>query len=231
VAKKSRTPPPPRRPVQAPQRRSGKTPSSPGGGEGRSTWLIIFAASGIVLLGIVVAVILLTGGGGKSSEENVTQTMEAAGCTVQNFPAKSRKHVTSLTAKVKYATNPPAAGSHYFSPAIWDFYTTPANPSQVVHNLEHGGVAVWYGDDVPSSTVDRLRAFYNESPDAMIGTPLPSLGDKVAISAWTAPEGGMGTGHVAVCGNFDEDAFAAFRDAYRGQGPERFPVDQMRPGT
>src|SRR5262245_34923724 len=232
VAKKSRTPMPPRRPVQAPQRRSGKGAAPTAGTKDRRmTWLVIFAASGIVLLAVVVAVILLTGGGGKSSEESVTATMEAAGCTVQNVPAGSRKHVTSLDAKVKYPTTPPAAGSHYFSPAIWDFYTTPANPIQVVHNLEHGGVALWWGDKVPASTVDRLRAFYADSPDAMIGTPLPSLGNKVAISAWTSPEGGTGTGHVAVCGDFDENAFAAFRDAYRGQGPERFPVDQMRPGT
>ena len=194
-------------------------------------WLVIFAAAGIVLLGVVVAVILISGGGGKSSEESVNAKMEAAGCTVVNTPARSRKHVTSLTAKVKYLTNPPSAGSHYFSPAIWDFYTTPAKPIQVLHNLEHGGVALWWGDKVPASTVDRLHTFYNESPDAMVGTPLPSLGNKIGISAWTAPAGGMGTGHAAVCTSFDENAFAAFRDAYRGQGPERFPVDQMRPGT
>ena len=157
--------------------------------------------------------------------------MKAAGCTVQNVTATSRKHVTSLSAKVKYNTTPPSNGSHYFSPAIWDFYTEPAKPLQVVHNMEHGGVVIWWGDKVPSSTVERMRAFYNESPDGMVGTPLASLGNKVAITAWTAPAGGTGTGHAAVCTSFDEDAFATFRDAYRGEGPERFPVDQLRPGT
>ena len=194
-------------------------------------WLVVFAASGIVLLGVVVAVILISGGGGKSSEESVTATMEAAGCTVTNVPAPSRKHVTSLTAKMKYLTNPPAAGSHYFSPAIWDFYTTPANPIQVVHNEEHGGVILWWGDKVPESTVEKLRAFYNESPNSMVGTPYAKLGSKIAITAWTAPSGELGEGRAAVCPTFNEDAFAAFRDAYRGEGPERFPVDSQTPGT
>jgi len=194
--------------------------------------LVLFAASGVILLGVVIAVLLLVGGGGgKSGEDAVSDTMKAAGCTVQNVTATSRKHVTSLSAKVKYNTNPPSNGSHYFSPAIWDFYTEPAKPLQVVHNMEHGGVVIWWGDKVPSSTVEQMRAFYNESPDAMVGTPLPSLGNKVAITAWTAPAGGTGTGHAAVCTSFDADAFASFRDAYRGEGPERFPVDQLRPGT
>jgi len=193
--------------------------------------LVLFAASGVILLGIVIAVLLLVGGGGKSGEDATTDTMKAAGCTVQNVTATSRKHVTSLSAKVKYNTIPPSNGSHYFSPAIWDFYTEPAKPLQVVHNMEHGGVVIWWGDKVPSSTVERMRAFYNESPDGMVGTPLPSLGNKVAITAWTAPAGGTGTGHAAVCTSFDEDAFATFRDAYRGEGPERFPVEDLRPGT
>jgi len=193
--------------------------------------LVLFAASGVILLGVVIAVLLLVGGGGKSGEDATTDTMKAAGCTVQNVTATSRKHVTSLSAKVKYNTTPPSNGSHYFSPAIWDFYTEPAKPLQVVHNMEHGGVVIWWGDKVPSSTVERMRAFYNESPDGMVGTPLPSLGNKVAITAWTAPAGGTGTGHAAVCTSFDEDAFATFRDAYRGEGPERFPVEDLRPGT
>jgi len=52
--------------------------------------------------------------------------------------------------------------------------------------------------------------------------PLPKLGDKIALTAWT---------HLASCSTFDESAFKAFRDAYRGKGPERFPVSQLTPGT
>ena len=36
---------------------------------------------------------------------------------------------------------------------------------------------------------------------------------------------------VASCPKFDEKAFTAFRDEFRGKGPERFPVSILTPGT
>jgi hypothetical protein len=192
--------------------------------------LMLLAASGIVALGIVIGVIVLATGG-KAGAASVAEAMQSAGCTLKTAPATSRQHVTSLGAKIKYNTTPPSTGSHYYSPAIWDFYTSPATPVQVVHNQEHGGVILWWGSKVPQSTIDQLHAFYNSSPDGMLGTPYPSLGNKVAVTAWTAPPGGLGRGHVAVCQTFNEKAFTAFRDAYRGKGPERYPVDSEKPGT
>ena len=41
---------------------------------------------------------------------------------------------------------------------------------------------------------------------------------------------GEGTVYIATCPSFDERAFAAFRDAFRGKGSERFPISQMVPG-
>jgi hypothetical protein len=194
--------------------------------------LMAFAASGVVGLVAVVAALALTGGGGSStSDAGVAKALAAAGCTLKTAPATSRQHVTSLTKKIKYNTDPPSSGSHYYQPAIWDFYTTPANPIQVVHNEEHGGVILWWGNKVPSSTVDELRAFYNESPNGMLGTPYASLGKKVAITVWTAPADGLGEGHAAVCPTFNEKAFKTFRDAYRGQGPERYPLETETPGA
>jgi hypothetical protein len=189
--------------------------------------LVILAASGFVMVGVVVALIAFTTGG---SGGGVAARMRDAGCTLKTAKATSRQHVTSEKAKIKYNTTPPSNGSHFYTPAIWDFYTTPANPIQVVHNEEHGGVILWWGNKVPESTIADLRSFYISSPDGMLGTPYPRLGSKVGITAWTAPSGGLGMGHVAVCPTFDEKAFAAFRDAYRGRGPERYPLNLLTPG-
>jgi hypothetical protein len=229
LAKKPRTPPPPRRPVQAPQRRTGRSDQT-AADRRRLKLLLLFAASGVVALAVAGTVVYLATAG-KSSSTSVTSAMRTAGCTLKTARATSRQHVTSLTKKIKYNTDPPSNGSHYYSPAIWDFYTSPANPIQVVHNQEHGGVILWWGNKVPSSTVEELRTFYNSSPDGMLGTPLARLGSKVAITAWTAPPAGLGEGHVAVCPTFNEKAFKAFRDAYRGRGPERYPLDSLTPGA
>ena len=230
VAKKTRTPPPPR-PVQAPQRRkTGKAGST----DKRTKWLLIaFAASGVIGLAAVAAVIALASGGNSSSDSasDVAATMEAAGCTFKTVKAKSREHTESLDTKIKYNTTPPSNGEHYYTPATWGFFTTAANPIQVVHNEEHGGVIIWWGDKVPQSTVDQIHDFYSSSPNGMIGTPYASLGKKVALTAWTSPSGGTGEGRVAVCAGYDEKAFAAFRDAFRAKGPERFPLDTLAPGA
>jgi hypothetical protein len=231
VAKKTRTPAPPR-PVQAPQRR-GKGGGRRSSSDARSKWLLIaFAASGVLGLAAVAAVIALTNsGGGTADAANVPTTLKAAGCTFKTVKAAGRQHVTSLDAKIKYNTTPPSNGNHYYSPATWGFYGSAANPVQVVHNEEHGGVIIWWGDRVPQATIDKLHDFYSSSANGMLGTPYPTLGNKIALTAWTAKEGGLGQGRVAVCGSYDEKAFTAFRDAFRGKGPERYPMDTLTPGA
>jgi hypothetical protein len=230
VAKKTRTPAPPR-PVQAPQRR-GKGGKKGQPTDTRSKWLLI-GACGVVALIAVAAVIAVTsrGSGSTASAANVPTTMQAAGCTFKTVKATGRQHVTSLEQKIKYNTSPPSNGNHYYSPATWGFYASAANPIQVVHNEEHGGVIIWWGDKVPQATVDKLHDFYSSSPNGMLGTPYPKLGKKIALTAWTAPSGGLGQGHLAVCGSYNKKAFAAFRDAFRGKGPERYPLNTLTPGA
>jgi hypothetical protein len=120
---------------------------------------------------------------------------------------------------------------------VWGFYRQPVNPRQVVHNEEHGAVVLWWGPGVPSSTVDRLESFYQEKPEGMMGTPIAGLGKKIALSAWTGDPAKyyrnhyFGVGHVAICSSFNEKAFATFRDAFRGNGPEGIPLSSDTPGS
>jgi hypothetical protein len=207
-------------------------------------WIV----AGVVAVGAVAAaVVVLTRG-----SATVAETMRAAGCTYEDavpYPPKDAKtladyhaDVPTLSSPVRWKTFPPSAGSHYRLWATWGFYTKPVNPRQVVHNEEHGGVVLWWGPKVPASTVAELRSFYDQQPVAVFGTSLAGLGDKVAVSAWTADpsfkgdlglsyrQGSYGIGHVAVCPRFEEHAFAVFRDAYRGRSPQGFPVAADAPG-
>ncbi len=176
------------------------------------------------VLGIVILVVVLTSGGGSSaaSVKSAAQALQAAGCTFHTYPSEGRGHVTSLSAKVSYKTFPPTSGTHYQFPAVWNRYSTPLVLVQEVHNLEHGGVIVQYGDKVPQSTVSQLVDFYESSPNAMLLAPLPKLGAKIALTAWT---------RLATCTRYDKKAFDAFRDAFRGKGPERYPVSALTPGS
>jgi hypothetical protein len=200
------------------------------------------AAAGILGLVAVVLIVAL-GGGGKTADAKVAAAMQSAGCTFRTVkgyvPKGQTTHVSSLTAKLPWNTSPPSNGQHYPEWLTWDFYTQPMNPRQVVHNEEHGGVIYWWGSKVPKSTVTKLHELYLQQPVAVLGTPYPSLGNKVAITAWTGNpndyqrNGYYGFGHIGICGSYTpkvEKAFVTFRDVYRGKGPEGIPLCDDNPG-
>ena len=237
MARKDRAPTPPKRP-QAPQRRS--SPTDPAKAERQRRILYLLAGSGIAALAIVLAIIFLAGGGGDGGERGA---LEDAGCTLQSFPALPNKadhsDVPTLETKPNWNSMPPTSGPHYGQWAIWGSYEEPIPLVQTTHNLEHGGVVIHYGPDVPRDDVDALRTWYNESddPNALIIVPLASNKDKITLSAWTAPDASTagtrdrGRGWLASCKKFDQGAFEAFIDEHRYLGPERIPREQLAPGT
>ena len=164
--------------------------------------------------------------------------MQAAGCQLRSVQAQAGDHTAELdaTSDPKWNTDPPTSGPHFNPPAIFGIYDTPVNIAQAVHNLEHGGIYIFYGDDVPAETVTQIEDFYNEDKTGLLVAPLPRLGDSIALGAWVTPDprpgsiGEGGQGHLAKCTEFDEEAFAAFRDNFRFRGPERFPPEQLEPG-
>lgn len=201
-----------------------------------------FAASGALALVVVIAIVF-AGGGGSGSGKGVAAAMKTAGCTFKTVDAVVPKgqpiHVASLTKKLDWNTFPPSNGQHYPNWAVWGFYTEAVNPRMVVHNLEHGGIVLWWGPETPKAQVDKLNSLYSEDPIGMFGTPIAGLGSKVAVSAWTGDvtrygrDNYYGKGHVATCPRYDDataKAFTAFRDAYRGKGPEGVPLSQDEPG-
>lgn len=246
MAKKARTPPPPRK-VQAPRQRhtggGGLTPERK-----RS---ILWGAGGAVAIAlIVVLIVVFTGGksGSAGNPSDVRSALAAVGCTLStSVAAPSAEHISSLDQTVKYSTYPPVSGRHYVQPAIWGNYSQAVDPRQAVHNEEHGGIVIWVGPDVTAATRKQISDFYDESPNAMLVTPIDdeSKGTKypahakpdsrVYLTAWTTDvKNGNVTGGqnvIATCPRFGEKAFTAFRDEFRGTGPERFAVSSLTPGT
>src|SRR5262245_20587554 len=245
--KKPRTPAPPRK-VQAPKVRD-KHPGQAGFTmPGTNVWI----GAGVVAI-VAVAVVLLVVISSSSGGANVTaaevvkvkQAMTAAGCTFQAASAgASGRHMTTPNEHVTYRTFPPASGVHNPTPAVWGNYRVASDPRQVVHNLEHGGIGVWYGSGISPADRGALDAFYQHSPNAVIITPIadsypgvtypkhPPIDGKIALTTWTFNhDKGQGTVYTAVCPHFDQKAFDLFRDTFRGKGPERFPVSKLTPGS
>jgi len=195
---------------------------------------MIAAAAGVAVVALGGIAFALASGGDDGGGD-ARAALEAAGCTLETATALRGVHsiATPDGTSDAWNTDPPTSGPHYEVPAIWGSYDEPLNQAQVVHNLEHGGVAIQFGDDVPPATVAELESFVQENPRGTILAPYPSLGDEISLGAWvteseTEPE--KGTAYLARCAAFDEAAFQAFLDAYQFQGPERFPPDSLLPG-
>lgn len=215
MAKKPRTPPPPR--VQAPRQRHD--PSDMGDRARKALYWI--AAAGI--LGLVVAVALIAFGGG-SSAAAAAKTIRAAGCQYRRYPQIAGIHAPSLNPATppKWNSFPPTSGAHFSEGAPFNQYSEPVPEMRLVHNLEHGGLILQYGRKVPQAQVDALVQWYQRDANAIVVAPLPQLGDKTALTAWT---------QWAECTGFDEKAANAFRKAFRYKAPEKIPKSALEPGA
>jgi Protein of unknown function (DUF3105) len=214
-----------------PKPRPHGKPKPPAAGRDRRT-LLLLGAGGVAALALVAVALAFTLGGDDGGD--ATGALEAAGCTLSATPALTGVHSVASPSGTsdKWDTVPPTSGPHYPVPVVYGIYDEPVNQAQLVHNLEHGAIAVQYGDGVPDATVQELKTFAQGRPRGTIVAPYPALGDEIALGAWVAddddPE--QGTAYLAKCPAFDQDAFAAFFGAYQFRGPERFPPDALLPG-
>lgn len=247
MAKKSRTPSPPPGPGGRPK---PPKPAAPAAAQApraprdpRRTRVLLAGGGALAVVVVVVIVLALTLGGGTS----LASSMSAAGCQLfapapSQAPVDGQVHFETLPDGFEYNTFPASQGPHYPVALQWGFYSEPLEEIRKVHNLEHGGVAIQWGDQVPADVVQQIAAWYEKSPNALIAAPLPALGDKIALTAWAAAKSvaneadavdetyTKSSGRLAYCTSFDEKAFTAFRDQFRGKGIERIDLRNMGPG-
>lgn len=213
----------------------------------RRKQMIGYGVGGLaVLVIVVVAVVLLTGGGGdggggKAStnvlpddgsvpERKITDlapAAKAAGCTLDSQKGTSREHTDDLAEKINYPSNPPAQGRHFAAPAEDGAYDTSPDVKELVHSLEHGRIVIWFKKTLPEEQRANLKALFDEDNYQLLLTPDPTrMKYDVAASAWSREPVPNGTGHLLGCPKVDDktfDALQAFRDEYRGNGPEAVP--------
>jgi hypothetical protein len=226
--------------VKAPKQR--QTTSSEASSQ-RRMLTIGAAVAGVVIGFAVVAVLLgLIGGRDGPDEAAVRADLEAAGCTLRAVEAQPGRHSLTPDGTAKWNTDPPTSGPHFgFNPngsvgtVIWGAYDEPVQLARVIHNLEHGGVYIFYGDEVSDEVIAQLNEFYEDHRNGTVLAPYPKLGDKIALGAWvteneTGSESTGGKGYLAKCGRFDEGAFSSFFGNFQFHGPERFPEDSLLPG-
>lgn len=216
--------------VKAPKQRAATADES---ARRRKTMAIVAGVAGLLLgFGVVAAATgMLSGSGSTTDTAGLRTTMQNAGCTFQVAPALEGVHSVSDPGGTspKWNTDPPTSGPHYAIAAIFGLYEDEIEMARLVHNLEHGGIYILYGKDVPEATVEQLRGFYEDHKTGTIMAPLDRLGDKFAVGAWVV-DGDTNNGFLAKCATFDENAMGTFFRSLQFRGPERFDPSQLQPG-
>jgi hypothetical protein len=164
---------------------------------------------------------------------DLPQAVRASGCTETTSPSEGNSHLSNPGEKVKYKSNPPVTGDHYIeAPQEGAFGPGQSPPVEhLVHILEHGRVIFWYRPNAPAPVRANLKALYDEDPTQVALAPKPDMPFEVAASAWEGGDNGRSgeegaRGHLLGCRRMNDrvyDALRAFRDRYRGRGPEYVP--------
>ena len=185
------------------------------GAGGRSLDMRLVAIVGFLLVAVVAVALALVSLGPKCSTYCGTRQPEAG-----------RQHVADGTTGITYKSNPPTSGSHWETPAQWGIYRagqpgvygTPLSPSQAIHNLEHGGIVIWYQPDriTPDDLLkltNFVRSEVGGSRFKYILAPWPgaSFGHPIAVTAWD---------WLLYLDNANSDALKQFSAAHYETAPE-----------
>ncbi|MBI2774189.1 MAG: DUF3105 domain-containing protein [Chloroflexi bacterium] len=106
-------------------------------------------------------------------------------------PDEGNTHVTAGQT-VTYKTNPPTSGSHWGQPAgpvPWGTKDTQLQREAVLHNMEHGGIIVWYkalGADEKTKLTDLVSQLRSNGYPKIVLMPYNDMSDaKIALTSWT----------------------------------------------
>lgn len=163
------------------------------GGMALPDWRLL-AIGGVLVVGVLlVALVVLLGSGPDPSvgvqHPDDGQTHVAVGTTCRS--------AGDPCGPDPYSSTPATSGPHWDASAVanWGVYSTPQNESQLIHNLEHGGIVIWYDPDaLDASGVETLERFVTSQVSQGISgrfkfiltpwggeDPLPS---PVVVTAW-----------------------------------------------
>jgi hypothetical protein len=151
-------------------------------------------------------------------ETTLNEAADAAGCELElGLPDEGNTHIPASQTP-KYGTNPPTSGDHDPIPLADGAYLDHPEERYYVHSMEHGRVVVHYDPALPESDQLALKGVFDDDPNGMILIPNEEMPYEVAATAW---RNGLG------CDAYSPealDAIRAFRDEFRGKGPEKIPL-------
>jgi hypothetical protein len=179
------------------------------------TFMVVFALV-VGAVGILVQRNAAQRAASEAQRAEVSARLGELGCSeITQLPEAGRSHLApaQLAANAPealYLERPGTSGPHMGQVVLTGVYDEVVDERLVVHNLEHGYVAYWYGPDAEPAQVDALKQWARERIDggypmvvvAESPAPLPD-GANFATTAWTFRQ---------LCTTFDPQVAQVFLD-------------------
>jgi hypothetical protein len=186
---------------EALQRRAGSSSSRLGG-----TTLAILGIGALVIVGLTAIVLFALLAPGANESVGTPQAMDG------------RDHIEEGTRGGPYSSVPAASGPHWPTPADWGVHPSALPQERAIHNLEHGGIVIWYKADQLSPADITALAEYVQSWNS-------SERYKVLLSPWAGEDFGHPIAMVAwtwllYLDEIDTELMDRFIDQHYGNSPE-----------
>jgi len=119
----------------------------------------LLAIGGVLLVGVVLIALVFVLGAGPSAAVGAQQADDGQTHVTQGIDCRAPGAAGECGAD-PYSSLPAASGPHWNGPANWGLYTTPQIETQLIHNLEHGGIVIWYdAGTLEADQVDELSRY------------------------------------------------------------------------
>jgi len=155
------------------------------------------------LIGLGVALLILVPTGW-----NVYQRSQLPG---ERFPSQGNAHISEGAPRPDYNSNPPTSGPHYPNLAGWGSYDYELPDPLLVHNLEDGGVILWYKSGTPEenrANIEALEAAFDAGRyRRVVIAPRSDLETNYAMTAWQ---------RLDTFDEIDPERIEAFLEAFEG---------------
>lgn len=175
----------------------------------------------MILIGAAAVFVLLIG---FVIWQNVRSQQPVSGET--SLTSQGNIHIEfPATSMLEYNSMPPSSGPHYGNLAAWQVFTAPQRYEFLVHNLEDGGVVIYYqcpaGCPELVTQLEELTKPYMQAGKHVLVAPNDptwtdggnkplhkDMGAKIAITAWTK---------ILKMDEFDGPRLKEFIDRYEGK--------------
>jgi Protein of unknown function (DUF3105) len=172
-------------------------------------WRLLVVGGVLVIGAIVVVLVLALGGGGSQLGIGTHQTDDG------------HAHIQEGTQGGPYSSIPATSGPHWSSataPGPWGVYNTAQPQERLLHNLEHGGIVIWY--QTSKTTAADLTAL-----TTFVQQQVTTEQFKVILAPWSGADFGHPIAATAwdwllYLDSADTDALRTFIGAHYEQSPE-----------